>query len=131
LDHERIHRTGRASEEQIHLIIADNGLGSFFLCLEGRFYSEAKPLNPKNGTPPDFIFRNATTILTNMTGPQPPKKNWSAAKAQTNSSELMKPTRRGTLVDFLSKSPLKGVALDLSRPEEKLRFPEKWNFWRW
>jgi prevent-host-death family protein len=95
-------------------------------------------------------FHNKMTTVTIMTYPEVPDRNWSVAEAKARFSEVIKlarteapqvvthhgqpavvvvsaeewarkTKRRGSLVDFLSESPLKGAALDLTRPKEKPR----------
>lgn len=90
------------------------------------------------------------TIVTIMTYTVPPDKVWTVAEAKAKFSEVIelarsetpqlvtrngqpavvivsaeewerKTKRQGTLVDFLSESPLKGAKLDLRRPKEKPR----------
>ncbi|HVW22807.1 MAG TPA: type II toxin-antitoxin system Phd/YefM family antitoxin [Opitutaceae bacterium] len=85
-----------------------------------------------------------------MTYPETPDNAWTVAEAKAKFSEVIerartrtpqmisrhgrpavvvvsaeewarKTGRRGTLADFLSLSPLKGVELDLRRPKEKRR----------
>jgi prevent-host-death family protein len=85
-----------------------------------------------------------------MTYPEVPERVWTVAEAKAKFSEVIdeaqsgmpqmvtrnghpavvvvsaeewarKTKRRGSLVDFLSASPLKGVSLDLERPKESPR----------
>ena len=54
--------------------------------------------------------------------PQVITRNGQPAVVVVSAEEWERKTkRRGTLVDFLINSPLKGVELDLSRPKEKPR----------
>ena len=90
------------------------------------------------------------TIMTIMTYPDPSERIWTVAEAKAKFSEVVelarvkapqmvtrngrpaivvvsaeewerKTKRRGSLADFLSDSPMKGVDLDLHRPKEKPR----------
>lgn len=90
------------------------------------------------------------TILTIVTYPETPERIWTVAEAKAKFSEVIdrartqtpqvvtrngqpavvvvsaeewerKTRRRGTLADFLSNSPLKGVTLDVRRPRETAR----------
>ena len=90
------------------------------------------------------------TIMTIMTYSEPSERNWTVAEAKAKFSELIefarvkapqmvtrngrpavvvvsaeewerKTKRRGSLADFLSDSPMKGIDLDLHRPKENPR----------
>jgi prevent-host-death family protein len=90
------------------------------------------------------------TIVTTMVYPESTDKVWTVAEAKAKFSEVIelarqetpqmvtrngrpavvivsaeewarKTSRRGTLADFLSDSPLRGTELDLHRPKEKPR----------